>query len=165
DYNYPVSVNSIVEVSGVVPVSDVDAGNIAILIVVETVHGGDKDWLLSSFNAEFQFFPANIPSCSGEEEFSVNILGLPDAGIIDENQTLCYGDTAETINSTTDGSGGGTISYRWESSTTDASSGFSPIAGETGPTLSPGALTQTTFYRRITVNNESGITCESLPTG
>src|SRR5690606_16279462 len=156
DYDYPVGVNSILEVSGVVPVSEVDAGNIAILIVVETIHSGEKDWLLSSFNAEYQFFPANIPSCSDEEEFSVNILGLPEAGAIGADQTLCYGDTAAVINSTANGSGGGTISYRWESSTTDASSGFRAIAGETGSTMSPGALTQTTFYRRVTINNENG---------
>lgn len=165
EYDYPVGSNSTVVVSGVVSASEVSAGNIAILIVVETIHGGDKDWLLSNFNAGYQFFPANIPSCSGEEEFSVNILGLPDAGAIGGDQTLCFGETPSMIASTTDGSAGGTISYRWESSTTDADSGFSTIAGETGPTLIPGALTQTTFYRRVTVNNENGITCESLATG
>ncbi|WP_335967380.1 hypothetical protein, partial [Galbibacter sp. PAP.153] len=85
-------------------------------------------------------------------------------GTIGTDQTLCYGETPAALTSTADGSGGGTLSYRWESSTTDATSGFTAIAGETGSGYVPGPLTQTTYYRRVTLTNENGIDCESAPT-
>lgn len=44
-------------------------------------------------------------------------------------------------------SGNTGTTYQWQSSTTDATSGFSDIAGATGATYTPGSIATTTFYR------------------
>jgi hypothetical protein len=66
------------------------------------------------------------------------------------------------------GTGSGTITYKWESSV-NGTSGWTLIAGESGPTYQPPVLHSTRYYRRITVSTSiiGGITatCESGPTG
>jgi hypothetical protein len=90
---------------------------------------------------------------------SFNVIALPTAGAIGvKTETYCSG----SISNVTPGTGTGAITYRWESSTTDAVSGFSTVAGETNATLSP-TITATTWFRRYTVS-ASNTTCESAPT-
>ncbi len=84
------------------------------------------------------------------------------AGSIGPDQTICNGETPLTVISTADGSGSGTLSYRWEESTDGLA--FAPIAGETAADYSPGALAQTTYFRRVTLSEEIGVSCESAPT-
>jgi hypothetical protein len=43
----------------------------------------------------------------------------------------------------------GTLEYKWQSSTTSSSAGFSDISGATSATYDPGSLTQTTWYKRL----------------
>ena len=64
--------------------------------------------------------------------------------------SVCSGSSPSAISSSSaaSGGGGGGATYQWQSSTTSAAAGFSDIGGETGPTLSPGAITQNTWYRR-----------------
>lgn len=61
-------------------------------------------------------------------------------------------------------SGSGTLSYRWESSTTDCSSGFSAISGGTLEDYDPPVLAQTTYYRRATISTLNGVACEAYST-
>jgi hypothetical protein len=91
------------------------------------------------------------------------VSATPTAGAIATAQTICTGGTPATLTSALDGSGSG-VTYRWESSTTSASAGFANISGASGLTYSSGALTQTTWFRRITVSTVGGVSCESVPT-
>jgi uncharacterized protein (TIGR02145 family) len=50
----------------------------------------------------------------------------------------------------------GTLEYKWQSSVTSSTSGFSDIPGSNSPSYSPGAVTQTTWYQRL-----ANVTCMS----
>lgn len=90
---------------------------------------------------------------------------LGEAGKISGETTICSGDATVLISSETTGSVlTGNIVYSWQRSTTSETSGFTTINGETGATLSPGALTQTTFFRRgIASSSAPGTVYYSLP--
>lgn len=67
---------------------------------------------------------------------------------ITNNQTICVGIAAATLTGTP-GGGNGSFTFVWESSTTDGTTGFSPISGAENQTYAPGSLSQTTWFRRI----------------
>jgi gliding motility-associated-like protein len=79
-------------------------------------------------------------------------------GTIAENQTICHSATPNALTSTADASGGiGNYLYLWQSSTNDGTT-WSNISGATSATYTPGALTQTTQYRREARNSDG--TCK-----
>jgi gliding motility-associated-like protein/uncharacterized repeat protein (TIGR01451 family) len=94
----------------------------------------------------------------------ITVQDATSPGTIAASQTICNGSTPEPLTSGTAGTGSGTITYRWESSTTDALNGFAIIPAATLASYAPGALTSTTYFRRITVSTLNGKACESLPT-
>jgi hypothetical protein len=111
----------------------------------------------------------NSRSCSSaaSSPVAVTVLPVPGAGSIGTNQTVCNGESAANLTSSQDGTGGGTISYRWEKSTTDASSGFSIIAGQSSSELTGTSiqnLTQNSWYRRITISTQNSKSCAGSPT-
>lgn len=67
---------------------------------------------------------------------------------ITANQTICAGVNAATLTGTPTG-GNGSFVYQWESSTTDATSGFLSIGGAESQTYAPGAISETTWFRRV----------------
>ena len=85
------------------------------------------------------------------------------AGTIVGDQTTCVGGATTTITSGTAGTGSGTVSYRWEQSANNGVT-WTAITGANSATYTPGVLTQTRQYRRVTVVTYQGITCESQPT-
>ena len=95
----------------------------------------------------------------------VIVYGTPTAGAIGSNQTICNNTAPAQLTSTTAGTapGGGTISYRWESSA-NGTSGWTTISGANGATYQPPVLTATTYYRRTTIVTNGGKSCESVPT-
>ena len=93
----------------------------------------------------------------------VTVQTVPTAGIIEADQTICNGTAPATISNNTVGSGLGTITYRWEKSTTNAGSGYSAQGGALS-SLSPGSLTATTWYRRYTISTLNSNACESSAT-
>lgn len=77
---------------------------------------------------------------------------------IASNQTLCSGSTPAALS----GNAVTSPTYLWESSTTSSSTGFSTAAGTSnGQNYTPGALTQTMWYRRKVT--ASGCTGTSVP--
>lgn len=65
-------------------------------------------------------------------------------------QPICAGSTPPTIVGTTPTGGNGTYTYAWQSSTTNATSGFVAAAGtNNAKDYAPGALSQTTWFRRV----------------
>ncbi len=94
----------------------------------------------------------------------VTVNSIPTAGAIAASQTICSGQDPASFSSTTDGTGSGSIFYRWESSVSPFST-WSTISGATSSTYDvPAGLTATTQYRRITLSTLNGVTCESVPT-
>ena len=102
-----------------------------------------------------------VNGCMGETSFQLTINKvLP--GSIGVDQTIHYNEVPEVIRSENAGTGTGSLTYRWEVSE-DGSSWF-PVEGVEVETYRPGALTTTTYYRRITVATMAeGTVCESGP--
>ncbi|WP_316839897.1 Ig-like domain-containing protein [Pedobacter gandavensis] len=94
----------------------------------------------------------------------ITVQGVTNAGIIGDDQTICSNTVPVPLNNVVTGSGSGTISYRWERSTTSPASGFTSIAAAHAATYAPTALTETTYFRRITISTQEGQICESVPT-
>lgn len=85
-------------------------------------------------------------------------------GIIGGTQTVCSPTTAPiTLTNLTPPTATGTISYQWESSTTDCNSGFSDItvSGTSATYTIPSGLTTTTYYRRKDISTTSTPTVKS----
>ncbi|MBU3678814.1 MAG: T9SS type A sorting domain-containing protein [Candidatus Kapabacteria bacterium] len=93
---------------------------------------------------------------------TVTVQSVPSAGVIAGAQTICNGGNPAAFTSTTDGTGSGTVTYRWESSTNGTD--WTPIASETASTYDvPSGLTTTTQYRRTTISTQNSVACESSP--
>ncbi|MFD1095894.1 T9SS type A sorting domain-containing protein [Salegentibacter chungangensis] len=81
------------------------------------------------------------------------ILPIIKSNTIDAAQFGCNPYVAQTLNGSIPTGGDGTYTYKWESSTTGPSTGFSPASGITNSkNYDPGTLSQTTWYRRITTS-------------
>lgn len=82
------------------------------------------------------------------------------ASVIAGNQTICSGGNPAAFTVTTPATGNGTLTYQWQSSTTDCSTGFTDISGATSATYdAPAGLTTTTYYRVIVTNTFVSATC------
>jgi len=71
-------------------------------------------------------------------------------GTIATVQTICYNETPDAFTSSSLPTGyNGTLEYKWQLSTTNSTSGFSDIASSNSATYTSGALTQTTWFKRL----------------
>ncbi|MNK37203.1 D-mannose binding lectin [compost metagenome] len=98
-------------------------------------------------------------------EVTITVSAITTPGTIAGDQNICNGDTTTALSPTgTLATGSGTLSYRWESF---SAPGNTWVTAGSGASYSPGNLTTTTRYRRITIatSTVSGktATCESLP--
>jgi hypothetical protein len=89
------------------------------------------------------------------------VVAKPSAGVIGGTQTACLTKLPAALTSASADTGA-SISYRWEYSTDQVL--WTAISPSNSTTYQPPVLTQATFYRRITINTASGISCESVPT-
>jgi hypothetical protein len=69
-------------------------------------------------------------------------------------------DPADFTSSTAPSGHTGTLEYKWQSSSTSSSTGFSDIASSTSATYDPGSIVQTTWYKRL-----ARVSCKSDWTG
>jgi SprB repeat len=82
------------------------------------------------------------------------------ASVIAGNQAICSGLDPTAFTVTTAATGTGTLSYQWQSSTTNCSTGFTDIATATSATYDPpSGLTQTTYYRVVVTSTLNGTGC------
>ncbi len=90
--------------------------------------------------------------------FMTTSCGNPTTGgSITDNQTGCAPFTPATINNSAFPTGYiGTLEYKWQSSTTGSSSGFSDISSSNLASYSSGSISQTTWFKRI-----ARVTCAS----
>ncbi|MBL7924227.1 MAG: HYR domain-containing protein, partial [Bacteroidia bacterium] len=87
------------------------------------------------------------------------------AGSISGAQTTCTGGDPATINNNILGTGSGTITYYWESSTSGPAAGFSLIPGANAESYDPpGGLSVTTWFRRVAVSTDGSTVCEAPST-
>jgi hypothetical protein len=93
-------------------------------------------------------------------EIVVTVNGEVTAGTIGNDQIIEFNTAPTAISSLTPGTGAG-IAYSWESSV-DGGVIWSPISEQTGAGYAPGALTQTTWYRRINTSTENSVACTAV---
>ncbi|MGS2762864.1 Ig-like domain-containing protein, partial [Sinomicrobium sp. M5D2P9] len=122
--NFPAGATMTPTVTGVVPAADVLAGNIAIIVAVETFQGTYKNWQLSGFSAGYQFQPESTRACSDEQSFELMINDLPELVITDPEPECLPGTVDLTDAAVTAGSTAGLIySYFEDAEGTMALSG------------------------------------------
>ena len=91
-------------------------------------NNGGAQWQSSKYNVEIET----------EDEITNNTIS--------GNQTITSGNTASTLIGSTPSGGSGSYSYQWQKKTTGS---YSNISGATSKNYSPGAVTVTSYYRRI----------------
>ncbi|MEO7462959.1 MAG: hypothetical protein ABIT96_09540, partial [Ferruginibacter sp.] len=82
-------------------------------------------------------------------------------GAIAGDQTLCTPFDPAAFTSTTPGTGGGTVTYQWQSSTTSCATGFADIGGATNATYDAGAVAVTIYFRRVTTSTLNTVACSA----
>ncbi|RZK52184.1 MAG: PKD domain-containing protein, partial [Hymenobacter sp.] len=83
-----------------------------------------------------------------ETQATIVVPGPPTPGSIGAAQTLCAGATPAPLTSTAPaGAGIGQYSYQWQSSPDNVT--WTDISGANAPDYTPGALTVTTYFRRL----------------
>lgn len=122
--------------------------------VPSTANVGSRTYFVSQTNG----------NCEGPlTPVEVIVLSTPTAGSISGTQEICRATVPEGIASQQAGTGGGTINYRWEFSI-DGGETWNIVSGESSASYQPGNLTQTTYYRRVTIATQVGGSCESAAT-
>jgi hypothetical protein len=87
-------------------------------------------------------------SCYFRDIIFTSVAGGLTSGTIGTSQGICYGVVPASLTELSSPTGGtGEYSYQWQSSLNSTT--WTDIAGATGPGYSPGALTQSTYYRRV----------------
>ena len=80
----------------------------------------------------------------------IDCANPPTGGTIAGEQTICSGTVPAEITSTTlPADYAGTLEYQWQKSITSGTEGFNDIIDTNSATYTPGALTSTTWYRRM----------------
>ena len=134
--------------------------------------GGASQTITTVGTFTYYFRSQSAAGCWGPQG-SVTVTIQPAiVNVISAPQIICSGVTPATLTGVPTGGSGGGYTYNWESSTTSASAGFGNATGTRNQqNYSPGALTQTTWYRRTVssgtcLNNVSSaieITVNPLP--
>ncbi len=140
------------------PVSNATLGSTPITVTIPASAAAEYGFNLTVTNA--------TTGCSKDYPFQFHVTSV-NHGVIGSDQTICSGATPAPLTSITPGSAsdGDTITYTWEKSTTAIDSGYTTIANETGDGYAPGALTQTTYFKRVThyTDTNPDVTSDSDP--
>ena len=114
--------------------------------------------------AQIRFFNFNAGNGGDFNAYFNNLKICPPCsvtgGTVGSNQSICRGAVPASFGENNVSTGTGTLTYQWEISTDNNI--FSAISSATGTTYAePSALTQTTYYRRVTINTQTttGATC------
>jgi len=78
------------------------------------------------------------------------------AGSISSSETVCSGNAPTTLTGTSSAGCTGIVSYQWQASTLTETNGYSDISGATLQNFSPGTLTQTTYFQRLSSCPDGG---------
>ncbi|MFT3795306.1 PKD-like domain-containing protein [Flavobacterium sp.] len=112
-------------------------------------------------NVTYTITPSLSPSGCAGTPTTITITVSPQLlpGTVAANQTLCNGGDPVAFTQTVAATGGGTLTYQWQMSTTSATGPWTDIPGATGLTYDSGVITQTTWFTRVVTSTISGITC------
>ena len=107
-------------------------------------------------------YTSGLVSCVGSsKQFTIQVNNVA-AGSIGFSQTICNGADPSLIFNVSSGTGAGSVTYQWQSSTNNSS--WSNISGANGSSYDPpSGLTTSTYYRRITLSTLNGYNCNSVP--
>jgi hypothetical protein len=102
-------------------------------------------------------------TCKSSSRTAVTVhLNPITGGSIADNQTVFTGGDPAPFTQTLASTGGGTLSYQWQSSTASSSTGFSDISGANQSTYDPpSGLMVTTWYKRITFSTLNSVVCSA----
>ncbi len=96
--------------------------------------------------------------CTATDQVTVYVNNVT-PGTIAANQVLCTGTDPAAFTVITSATGQGTLTYQWESSVTNDTTGYSNIAGATSDTYDAPVLTQQTWFRRTVTSTLNGVPC------
>ena len=103
--------------------------------------------------------PYSFSSCTAVATLSLSENIIIDPGTINTvTNTICSGGSPAALTPVAVASATGNITYRWESGLDSTT--FNAIPSTNSSTYVPGSLTQTTFFRRITISTLNGKACE-----
>lgn len=133
-----------------------------------SLDAGGNLYISGYFNQTVDFDPgsgtSNLTSLSGSNYGFVAVYSCtnPTSGgtIAAAQSGSSPFDPAAFTSSTAPTGHDGTLEYKWQSSTTSSSAGFSDIASSNAATYDPGSLTQTTWFKRL-----ARVDCKSNWTG
>ena len=92
----------------------------------------------------------NIASASGNPANQSICKDPSSGGTITSAQSICYSSTPNALTNSVAPSGHvGTLEYKWQSSSTNSTSGFADISASNAEGYSPGSLTTTTWFKRL----------------
>ncbi len=95
----------------------------------------------------------NGPCAVVSDTLIISNLNEINQNIIRQDQTICIGETpAEIYSVGHPSSGTGTFTYQWQYSTTSATAGYITIPGTNTENYQPGALSVTTWFRRVVIS-------------
>ncbi|UPT68708.1 MAG: hypothetical protein M0D57_08835 [Sphingobacteriales bacterium JAD_PAG50586_3] len=97
----------------------------------------------------------------GMDEFAACSITL---NTVTAAQTICSGTAPTALDGSTPTTNPSGPTYQWESSTTSATTGFTPISGATIEDYTPGTLSQTTWFRRIVYAGSCSNTSSAIQT-
>ncbi len=90
-----------------------------------------------------------IAGCAGPQtQVQVHVLPVLDQNSITDHQTICAGQTPIALSGSEPVGGNGTYTFRWESSLAETT-GYTEVTGAIAADYAPGALTRSTYFRRI----------------
>ena len=98
---------------------------------------------------------------------TVSVGAQLNGGTATGSQNLCLNDTPTALEVNNATSSGGTITYQWESSTTNNAANFTPVTGTGSQTATfspPTNSAGTTYYRRITTATNGANACSKAST-
>ncbi len=148
-------------------------GNISFATAVTIISGAAAYTQIEIADVDGDKKPDIIAASSSAIVVFRNRIG--EVGTIGTDQTICYNTIPNALTSTTPASfSSGTITYKWQKSTTSATSGYSDIATTNTLGYTPTAQTATTWYKRAASSstaptvwyytNPITITVTALPT-
>ncbi|WP_157986756.1 hypothetical protein, partial [Chitinophaga alhagiae] len=100
----------------------------------------------------------NGPCTASTDQVTLTNLVALSNNTISASQSICPNTTPAQLTGTTPAGGSGTYTYQWQSSASNDPATFTNIGGATGASYAPGALTTTTYYRRIVTSGECSST-------
>jgi hypothetical protein len=119
-----------------------------------TTYDAPAGLLVTTYYRRVTTSTLNAVACTAISNCVTVTVTTVTGGTVAADQTICSGGDPAAFTETVASTGGGTLTYQWQSSTTDCTTGFSNIGGATSTTYdAPAGLLVTTYYRRVTTSS------------